>query len=94
MAEVDPLNKRSDEQITDDFVKILRIVNPLWLRLFPDDSTLTLHVRDTLDELEQLARDSGHAGTGCMWVEYDAEAGSFEWKVTVATRFDEKDDGS
>ena len=88
-----PLADRSDEQVTDDLIACLRHVNPKWLALFPDDSALMLHVRDTLDDLEGEAREHGRAETGCMVVEYDREDGQMRWSVLVAYRYDDNDEG-
>ncbi len=81
------LGDRSDQEITDAIVACLRVVDPMWIAWFPDDSTLFLHVRDTLDELEKIARETSYAATGCMNVIYNAEADSFQWAVTVAYRY-------
>lgn len=87
------LSARSDERITDDVVACLRVVLPLWLGLFPDDSALTLHVRDTLDQLESDARKTGFASTGCMVVTYDAEVERLEWSIVVGYRYDAEGNG-
>lgn len=73
-------------------IACLQIVRPEWLGWF-DPSLLPLYVRDTLDELEELARSTGNAATGCMEVRYDTEDGSMEWRVLIATRYDEPDAG-
>jgi anti-sigma regulatory factor (Ser/Thr protein kinase) len=78
---------RTDADITEDMVACLRQIAPMWLAMFPD--TLMLHVRDTLDELEQNARTHGIASTGCMVVTYDAEEGKTEWSVIVGYRYDD-----
>ncbi|MDZ7732229.1 MAG: hypothetical protein U5R31_03175 [Acidimicrobiia bacterium] len=79
---------RSPERITDDVVRCLRIVEPMWLRLFSDDASLFLHVRSTLDDLEALARDHGTASTGCIEVTYDPDIEGLRYSVQIATQYD------
>jgi hypothetical protein len=92
MSDKIPLAERSDERITDDVLRCLRIINPIWTSMYPDDVMLILHVRDTLDELEERARIYGRSEQGCMVVEYDPETEAMHWHVTIAYRYPDEED--
>jgi hypothetical protein len=81
------MQERTDEDLTYDIVKCLRVIDPTWVRLWEDDATLTLHVRSTLDELEVIARETGFAATGCIVVQYDHQDEHMTWRVEVGSRF-------